>query len=78
MASLPCNEDHAITEAVFAVVGLGQFTPDDRSSVKAAHPKWEALRVRHFACLHVSRGWQRSKMREGGTRLAGLEMHNPP
>ena len=43
MAFEPFNENHAITEAVFAVVGLGQFTSDDRSSVKAAHREWEAL-----------------------------------
>ena len=39
----PCNENHAITEVVFAVVGLQGFTPDDRSSVKAAHSKWQGL-----------------------------------
>ena len=44
LAFEPCNENHAITEAVFAVVGLQGFTPDDRSSVKAAHSKkWQAL-----------------------------------
>ena len=43
MAFEPFNESHAITEAVFAVLGLKQFTSDDRSSVKAAHPKWEAF-----------------------------------
>ena len=39
----PCNENHAITEVVFAVVGLQGFTPDDRSNVKAAHSKWKPL-----------------------------------
>ena len=43
LAFEPCNENHAIVEAVFAVVGLQGFTPDDRSSVKAAHSKWQGL-----------------------------------
>ena len=43
LAFEPCNESHAITETVFAVVGLDQFTADDRNSVRAAHSKWEAL-----------------------------------
>ena len=43
MAFEPCNENHAITEAVFAVVGLQGFTPDDRDSAKAAHSKWQGL-----------------------------------
>lgn len=43
MAFEPCNENHAITEAVFAVVGLQGFTPDDRDSIKAAHAKWQGL-----------------------------------
>ena len=43
MAFEPCNDNHAITEVVFAIVGLGGFTYDDRSRVKAAHSKWEAL-----------------------------------
>ena len=30
-------------EVVFAVIGLQGFTPDDRSSVKAAHSKWQGL-----------------------------------
>ena len=43
MAFEPCNENNAITEVVFAVVGLQDFTPDDRSSVKAAYSKWKPL-----------------------------------
>ena len=43
LAFEPCNENHAITEVVFAVVGLQGFTPDDRSSIKAAHSKWQGL-----------------------------------
>ena len=43
MSFEPCNENHAITEVVFAVVGLSGFTYDDRSRVKAAHPEWKAL-----------------------------------
>ena len=43
LAFEPCNENHAVTEVVFAVVGLQGFTTDDRSSVKAAHPKWQGL-----------------------------------
>ena len=43
LAFEPCNENHAITEVVFAVVGLQGFTPDDRRSIKAAHSKWQAL-----------------------------------
>lgn len=43
MAFEPSNEHHAITEAVFAVVGLDPFTADDRSSVKAAHSRWDVL-----------------------------------
>ena len=43
MAFEPCNENHAITEVVFGVVGLGGFTYDDRSSVKASHSKWKEL-----------------------------------
>ena len=43
MAFEPCNENHAITEVVFGVVGLQGFTSDDRSSVKAAHSKWRGL-----------------------------------
>lgn len=43
MAFEPCNDNHAITEVVFAVVGLVQFTSDDRSSVRGAHSRWEAL-----------------------------------
>lgn len=39
----PCNENHSITEVVFAVVGVDQFTADDRSRVKAARSKWEGL-----------------------------------
>ena len=56
LAFEPCNEDHAIMEAVFAVVGLGQFTYDDRSSVKAAHSKWEALlpRLQEGGVLNIA------------------------
>ena len=56
MAFEPCNEDHAITEAVFAVVSSGQFTSDDRSSVKAAHPKWDALlpRLQEGGVLNIA------------------------
>ncbi len=43
MAFEPCNETHAITEVVLAVVGRDGFTYDDRSSVRAAHSKWQAL-----------------------------------
>ena len=43
LAFEPCNENDAITEVVFAVVGLQGFTPDDRNSVKTAHSKWQAL-----------------------------------
>ena len=43
MAFEPCNENHAISEAVFGVVGVNPFTADDRSSVRAAHANWEAL-----------------------------------
>ena len=56
MAFEPFNESHAITEAVFAVVGLRQFTSDDRSSVKAAHSKWEALlpRLQEEGVLNIA------------------------
>lgn len=51
----PCNENHAITEVVFAVVGLQGFTPDDRSSVKAAHSKWqEPVSGRTLRRMHIN------------------------
>ena len=56
MAFEPCNENHAIAEVVFGVVGLSEFTNDDRSSVKAAHSKWQPLlpRLQEEGVLNIA------------------------